>query len=648
MDTTYWIIEYFRVLCGYMFLMFLWPSVVFGSHLKRKCILYRFGFCTTVQITVINITISGSGFFHSISRYMVIAVFYGVFLIMLFYQGGKFCFRAAEEALQKKTDLSYCIGIWLREQIRNLIGKVKSRFPEYMILAGTLIFGMLYFSYGGFQIHSYGCKELYTQHMVIDGLLEGTVSSKGICSGALHSFAASLHILFGIPVYHILMYLQCIHVAVFLLSAYFLMREIFHWRYTPLFVLLVYLIWDVKSADLIYAMARLQWTLPIEFGLYAVFLCAVFLVKYLRGEKGSSEDLFLFMMSVAISVAIDHYVAVMSFLICIPFIVCNGKNIIKRKKQLPIMLSMVCGGLIGVLPMAAAHLSGIPFYEAVSVAGKTGKGGTYGMSCAGLLTFIREALLNAGGHMLVLLAFFIPVDAIFSAAFFCVGEERIRKVSYLFAAGIYGAAVLTGNYHGYLFCELARHEAAALVTESVLNHFPKDSYLIVAPTDERYPVLGEGWHEELTDFVENCKDTEYTVPQEYIFLYVEKRPLLYAQTHFFNGPAWLGWQKYSETYWDKYYAKNPYGDISCGTQIITGEISEEEAEKELIVPDGAGAWEIYTDLEKRIVLEAKIHDWCQRFMQIYPYEMNVYYEDDNFVCYYLVQDMNNLYRLGLK
>ena len=55
----------------------------------------------------------------------------------------------------------------------------------------------------------------------------------------------------------------------------------------------------------------------------------------------------------------------------------------------------------------------------------------------------------------------------------------------------------------------------------------------------------------------------------------------------------------------------------------------------------------YRDGESRTILESKLYDWCQRFDRLYPYEMSVYYEDDDFVCYHFRQNTNSPYELAI-
>ena len=50
----------------------------------------------------------------------------------------------------------------------------------------------------------------------------------------------------------------------------------------------------------------------------------------------------------------------------------------------------------------------------------------------------------------------------------------------------------------------------------------------------------------------------------------------------------------------------------------------------------------YKNFTSRNIIESKMYYWCENLMKKYPDEMNVYYEDDQFICYVLKQ---NTYRL---
>lgn len=207
--------------------------------------------------------------------------------------------------------------------------------------------------------------------------------------------------------------------------------------------------------------------------------------------------------------------------------------------------------------------------------------------------------------------------------------------------GIYPGTMLTGCFRGFLYYELSRYNSVAEVTSFITETFPEYTYAIVAPTDELYLVCQYGWHEELLTFVEKCNDEEvYSIPSEYVFIYVEKKPFLYAQDYFFDGPFWMGQKKYPVILKLRHKER-----ISQSPEIQASHISEAALQKNL---EYSTPWMAYLSLDNRKILESKAYDWCQRFQNAYPEVLDVFYEDDDFVCYYFRQAMDEpLYNLSL-
>lgn len=799
MDMWYWAAEYGKVVAGYLFLMFFWPSVVFHGHLRRKSGTYRFSFCTTVMIVLVNTVVLVLGLLHMLDHGLIRIIFYSVFLLgvlknLMFLINRKYrqnqkiqkpsiygkyrllvviCsyiivrFTGLRKAVKQLgseylSKIKLCNWFIVRIKIKKYIWTSGRRFTRffwrYGFLAAIVAFGVVYFSYGAFQIHSYGAGDLYTHHEWIYELTNGTIFSDGIYPEAMHCFIYTMHTLLGIHVHSILLFLQGIHAAVLLVSAYFLLRKIFYWRYTPIFVLSAFLILDLTNADLIRSMYRMQMTLPQEFGLHTVFLCALYLINYLREghcivRKGKisrffwDENLFLFLMALTAAITIHFHVVIMAFIVCVAFAFFALRKLCSRKYFFPMAAAVCCACLIAGVPMVGAYAQGIPFNGSINwaVSAMSGEESrelreqegirdgeeveeerlpaiirqevdlvepashllsdlytegyvkmygrergpvyllltviaalfcigaswqkryqvmrelsvgyapvilasvfyviVYAAPMLGLPDLIPEGRFFVPGHMLLLAVTAIPVDLIFFGLLHVCSQFVMKTLSLLVVVGIYAGSLLLGGLRGYLFYEVTRYNSTAMVTERIVNTFPEYSYTVVAPSDEIYLVSEYGWHEELLRFAENCRNEEYTIPSEYVFLYVEKKPLLYAQSHFFRGPAWLGEEKYLEPYWETYHWKYPDRQTSQSPDLLALEVSKEEADKE--IPNYYVSWTMYLQPENRLILESIVYEWCQRFSEEHPSVLNVFYEDDDFVCYYFWQDPGNPpYKLG--
>ncbi|MDE5588694.1 MAG: hypothetical protein K2J60_06085, partial [Acetatifactor sp.] len=256
----------------------------------------------------------------------------------------------------------------------------------------------------------------------------------------------------------------------------------------------------------------------------------------------------------------------------------------------------------------------------------------------GLPELIETYRLCALEQLLVLAVVGIPFDIVFTAFRLFIWEGVLKVVSAWVVMGIYVLALVTGNFHGYLMGYLTRLNSAVLVTHSITETMPPYSFTIVSPTDELYQQIQYGWHEELSAFVNNVQEEEYTLPSEHLFIFIEKKPFLYAQYHLASGPEWLAQEKYMELF--------EFFPVSQNPDFISSELMSAEellGSKYVFQLDSS----TYSILSVRTMVETLAYTWCQEFEALYPGELQTYYEDENFVCYYIRQNPQRLYQLSI-
>lgn len=743
----YWALEYGKVFFAYIFLIFIWPLVVFWNHIKRRSAIYCFGFCVTVPIFIINAGVLLLGLLDILYDWLFACLFYGVFLIAVYNRSVRIFHFLHQKS--EKEGVGHFVKI--RTDILKILRRIREwislRTGEYLLLFVFLLFGLIYFSYNVFHLHCYGQSDVAFHHLWVNDLSNGEVFSYGVYPEAMHCFIYCFSALFGVATYSVMLFLPGIHIIILFLSVYCMLREIFYWRYSAFFVLGLYLTINFPRFE--YSMYRLQTMLPMEFGLYTQFICTLFLVRFIeRGKsiivRGRStkcywdENLFLFMISLAVSIEIHFYTTIMAFILCISFLLLRIRTIVKFRYWIPLMVSVTLGCTIAFLPMVGGVLSGIPLegsinwglssitennkeeikeqddaendevgdpldltaedWEVVNrlpdlgqkvVRGiikmeyvvkevyRKGYQGMYrnergsrifavtliagGLCLLGVLSkcntikkYVNKyfalilasflamlvtaaydapelglPVLIAGdrycssAHMIVLAVMIVPIDILFFIGSFLVKERILYFVSLSFTAGIYLSMQLFNIYHSCLYYRISRYDSAVMVTNQIIKTFPKNSYTVVSPIEEICQLDLYGKHLEIYDFVRNC-DEYYTIPTEYVFIYVEKKPIVYYQYYYSDAPAWLS-------------AKG-----KLESEIKASEISYEAAEKDLEEFDGKSCYSA-----GRTILESKAYKWCQDFSQVYPEVLNVYYEDDSFVCFYLEQDKNQPYNLAI-
>ncbi len=126
---------------------------------------------------------------------------------------------------------------------------------------------------------------------------------------------------------------------------------------------------------------------------------------------------------------------------------------------------------------------------------------------------------------------------------------------------------------------------------------------------------GRGYHYETIEFLRNQaelkEDTGITIPTDTVYFFIEKVPILYLDY--------------------------------LNTIRPEREISLEGAETPL--PQVKGILPYIGD--ERWVTMSHMYYWAQAFRELYPNEMEVYYETDDFVCYRIRQDGFSLYNFAI-
>ena len=261
----------------------------------------------------------------------------------------------------------------------------------------------------------------------------------------------------------------------------------------------------------------------------------------------------------------------------------------------------------------------------------------YTSRAVGLPEIIARSRLCGIAQILICAVCLIPVDILLWAIGTMVQPKVIVITAWVGVAAIYIITRATGNYHGYMYIEYSRYNQSVMCTKSIIDKLPAKSYTIVSPIDELYQMAEYGFHEELVSFINDCVEKDYTIPTEYVFIFYEKKPIKYGQCHFYDGPSWLAEKKYTE-YFEGDATQAPFlSTATSSIEIATGPFYK--------FPIASSA---YSDLLTRVVMESRLLKWVEDYNKLYPTELHVFYEDDDFVCYYFKQNPDCLYQLGFE
>ena len=156
---------------------------------------------------------------------------------------------------------------------------------------------------------------------------------------------------------------------------------------------------------------------------------------------------------------------------------------------------------------------------------------------------------------------------------------------------------------------------AILCTTNIMkdNEGQDNKWTIVSANDELRMIEEYGRHTETIEFLEDMeywnRTKEVTIPTEKVYFYIEKKPLNYA-----NGYG---------------------GEIPV--------VSEEQAAQPLPQNSGLAPY----NGPRRSITMSRMYYWAQKFMELYPNELKIYFENDRFVCYYIEQNVYRLYNFAI-
>ena len=189
----------------------------------------------------------------------------------------------------------------------------------------------------------------------------------------------------------------------------------------------------------------------------------------------------------------------------------------------------------------------------------------YAAPFLGLPEIIAGARLCLTEQVLLLSMMAIPVDQLF----FLFEKTRVRGLapylSVLGVAFIYAGTNYFGVFHGYLYYELTRYNSVVELTNSIIDEYPH-TYTIISTTENYIRQSNPDDMRKFLIFSYKSKQNQYYIPTEYLFFYIEKKPIYYAQYHFFDRDGWLC-AKYP-----KYYKIKCH--LESGNDIKNGKISE--------------------------------------------------------------------------
>lgn len=189
----------------------------------------------------------------------------------------------------------------------------------------------------------------------------------------------------------------------------------------------------------------------------------------------------------------------------------------------------------------------------------------------------------------------------------------MHLISFAMLAGLSGVLLEKDMLKEPLEMKAFESNEAVTCLTNILHDNEDGTWTICSANDELRMCEDHGYHMEPIDLLRRMEKlgprTNITIPTHYVYFFIEKIPLDYAL---------------------------PYEDSGQS-------VSPKGAEHAL---PATGGLSIYQG-ENRWIVMSRMYYWAEEFRRLYPNEMKVYYETEDFICYRIEQNDYSLYNFAI-
>ena len=564
-----------------------------------------------------------------------------------------------------------------------------------------LLAAAIFYEYGLDILRFYGYKasDVVVHNYWINLLDANQIFHAGVYPHGFHCMIYYLEQVFGIPTFVLLRVFSLVETFYIHLAVLVPLRALCKNRYLPYVGVIGYVLLPCLEYNTYW---RYTATLPQEYGMLFIIPAGLFAIRFFQEVPYKRFALICFTISFSLTITVHFYDTVIAGLFCAGIALAYWKQFFRW----PCFKRIIGAGLLSialaVLPMAVGVLRGdplqgslywglkiirstaeseetvseaktteapaepalplreklLPLYERIG-SNAVGSGTRYrdavttGMITGGAVLLLLGALLHrrepGRAHvlcavgwldMLMLLLMEAPLlhlpmlmDGSRASIFFNYLQafvwpllldgtlllfplQKFRKMldGAVLLLLLAGCASLLHFHWVRPVCtsfQFDSNQEIACIT-NIMQENTRFDWTICSANEARQMILPEGRHEELITFLRKVGSgsTSVKIPTHYVYFFIEKQPIPYA------------------------------GQTTRHTGKV---VSEEGAAQPLST---AGGLTPYKE-EKRWVTMCHIYAWARAFQKQHPDALQVYYEDDEFVCYRLTQNVKSLYELAI-
>ncbi len=201
--------------------------------------------------------------------------------------------------------------------------------------------------------YAYMTSDMYVHHEWINYMEMGDIFYDGIYPFGMHNMISALHLLTGLHMNYIFRYFGVVNCVLTAASAVYFLRRIGNTKAAALIYLMLYGVTDFAGNHFAYRMA---FTLPQECAMPFLFICLLYLGKFLEDKK--KEDGVYFALAASLILSTHFFTAIFAVALCGSLGLVYLGKIWREKLILPLLKCLLLMACISMLPFLAGKLEG--------------------------------------------------------------------------------------------------------------------------------------------------------------------------------------------------------------------------------------------------------------------------------------------------
>ena len=573
----------------------------------------------------------------------------------------------------------------------------KGKKLEWIIFLSIMCYNIYYYSYNSIHFVSYGAPDEEVHLYWIQSLIGGNIFPSGVYPHAFHNILSAITVVFGFHAVIVIRVFGVVSMVLIMTMLYYGLRKILTSKYAALFGFMIFSVVNIYNIEATY---RYQFAIPQEYGMIMLIPMAIFLFNYLKHK--TMQDLVFFGMCFSMTISIHFYITIIALVLCLSIAIAYIYRIIKNKLLMRLILCGVLSVIVAIGPLAVGFAKVKRMEQSMDWAVRVIQGKEYGNTdeetnkaeesyviekekySFNLNSFLADSKEEITKYLVldirVMYIFFLlltltVIYIIFLAILRKVKEENLYQLTFvinsllllfliicrilklptimepkrvaiffayfspifiampfeiLYSIFNKGKAKLICSYITLMAIPVSlfitikfgamrplpsfyyfQTKGAMLVDYDLIEKYDDHKWTIVSPVNDISVILNKGYHYELSDFIlaqENWnEDIKITIPTKYVFIYIEKRPIVLYGNRFYKDDKEI---------------------------VDRNMVNYEDAKK----PLEKGKKDNSYYKEYRNILMAKAYYWAEEYKKYFPKEMTLYYEDDEFMVYRIIQN----------